>query len=185
MQLHKSRTSTKIRYNIFFRSEAPLQETLSVCQSVCLDTISFHNDTLPFLENDKFYYSEWLINFSGKQNPPLPWHAHNMFTICLRHIHNMFTTCLPHVHGMFMTCSQHVHDMSMTCSQHVHEMFCLQHVYYMFDMLMFSVFSSLKSSVNCLNTKDKIFSPMDNDRPCFARNLSRRLLNKCFKKCLI
>ena len=31
----------------------------------------------------------------------------------------------------------------------------------------FSVFSSLKSSVNCLNTKDKIFAPMDDDRPCF------------------
>ena len=27
----------------------------------------------------------------------------------------------------------------------------------------FSVFSSLKSSVNCLNTKDKIFAPMDDD----------------------
>ena len=32
----------------------------------------------------------------------------------------------------------------------------------------FSVFSSLKSSVHCLNTKDEIFSPMDDDRPCFA-----------------
>ena len=31
----------------------------------------------------------------------------------------------------------------------------------------FSVFSSLKSSVNCLNTKDKIFAPMDDDRLCF------------------
>ena len=30
----------------------------------------------------------------------------------------------------------------------------------------FSDFSS-KSSVNCLNTKDKIFAPMDDDRPCF------------------
>ena len=31
----------------------------------------------------------------------------------------------------------------------------------------FSMFSSLKSSVNCLNTKDKIFTPMNNYRPCF------------------
>ena len=31
----------------------------------------------------------------------------------------------------------------------------------------FSVFSTLKSSVNCLNTKDKIFAPMDDDRPVF------------------
>ena len=28
----------------------------------------------------------------------------------------------------------------------------------------FAVFSPLKSSVNCLNTKDKIFAPMDDDR---------------------
>ena len=28
------------------------------------------------------------------------------------------------------------------------------------------LFSSLKSSVNCLNTKDKIFAPMDDDCPC-------------------
>ena len=42
-----------ISYSIvnIFRSEAPLQETLSVC----LDTISFHNDSLPFLGNDQFY----------------------------------------------------------------------------------------------------------------------------------
>ena len=30
----------------------------------------------------------------------------------------------------------------------------------------FSVFSSLKSSDNCLNTKDKMFAPMDDDRTC-------------------
>ena len=28
----------------------------------------------------------------------------------------------------------------------------------------FSMCSSLKSSANCLNTKDKIFAPMDDDR---------------------
>ena len=31
-----------------------------------------------------------------------------------------------------------------------------------------SVFPSLKSSVNCLNMKDTIFAPMEDDRPCFS-----------------
>ena len=31
----------------------------------------------------------------------------------------------------------------------------------------FPVFSPLKSSVNCLKTKDKIFASMDDDCPCF------------------
>ena len=39
----------------------------------------------------------------------------------------------------------------------------------------FSVFSSLKSSVNCLITKDKIFAPMDDDRPCSIHILLRFL----------
>ena len=33
----------------------------------------------------------------------------------------------------------------------------------------FSVFSSLKSSVSCLNSKDKIFTPVDDDRPCHLK----------------
>ena len=33
------------------------------------------------------------------------------------------------------------------------------------DRFFFSV-PSLKPSVNCLNMKDKIFAPMDDDRPC-------------------
>ena len=32
--------------------------------------------------------------------------------------------------------------------------------------MQFLLVSSLKSSVNCLNTKDTIFAPMDDDRPC-------------------
>ena len=28
---------------------------------------------------------------------------------------------------------------------------------------------SLKFSVNCLNTKDKLFAPMDGDRPCLRQ----------------
>ena len=31
-----------------------------------------------------------------------------------------------------------------------------------------SVFPSLISFVNCLNMKDKIFAPMEDDRPCFS-----------------
>ena len=34
----------------------------------------------------------------------------------------------------------------------------------------FSVFSYLKSSVNCIDTKDKIFAPIDDDRPCFKES---------------
>ena len=40
----------------------------------------------------------------------------------------------------------------------------------------FSEFSSLKSSVNCLNTKDKIFAPMDDDRHCLFGSCPCRLL---------
>ena len=42
----------------------------------------------------------------------------------------------------------------------------------------FSVFSSLKSSVNCLNTKDKIFSPMDDDCP-FLFTYNIKLILDC------
>ena len=40
------------------------------------------------------------------------------------------------------------------------------------EQILFSVFFSLKSSVNCLNKKDKIFAPMDDDRPCYNVNHS-------------
>ena len=43
--------------------------------------------------------------------------------------------------------------------------------------LIFSVFS-LISSVNCLNTIDKIFAPMDDDRPCLYQNLEEEQM--CF-----
>ena len=93
-----------------------------LCLSVCLDTISFHNDSLSFL---------------GKEPLPshsLSRHAHNMFTTCLRHIHNMFKTCSWNVHHMFITCLWHVHDMFMSCLWHVHDMFmtCSWHVHDMF-----------------------------------------------------
>ena len=82
-----------------FRSEAPLQETLSVC----LDTISFHNDSLPFLGNEPLH------------SPLLPRHAHNMYTTCLGHIYDMFTTCSRHFHDMFTTFLRHVYDIFTTC----------------------------------------------------------------------
>ena len=40
--------------------------------------------------------------------------------------------------------------------------------------ILLSFFSSLKSSVNCLNKKDKIFAPMDDDRPCLSYNSKKR-----------
>ena len=38
-----------------------------------------------------------------------------------------------------------------------------------------------KSSVNCLNTKDKIFAPMDDDRPCYF-NIHTKFQFKFLKK---
>ena len=40
------------------------------------------------------------------------------------------------------------------------------------DRLLLSVFS-LNSSVNCLNTTDKIFAPMDDGRPCYYLTIFR------------
>ena len=42
----------------------------------------------------------------------------------------------------------------------------------------FSVFSSLKSQVYCLNKKDKIFASMDDYRPCLRLNACIHLVNK-------
>ena len=43
------------------------------------------------------------------------------------------------------------------------------------------ILSSLKSPVNCLNTKDKIFAPMDDDHPC----LQSPLYFSCGRMCTI
>ena len=49
--------------------------------------------------------------------------------------------------------------------------------YSILDRFFFSVFS-LNSSDNCLNTKDKIFAPMDGGRTCFFQQ--QKNLASCF-----